>query len=198
MTIRKWPAGALILMLTATGLTIGQAQPDPNNAAKGDNPPAAAPGPDWAKMTPEQRKEAQVQMLKGIVVQGLNFAGFTDAKLQGTILDFMVAREKADQPVRDRAIKVAEALLAKDTSDKDMAILLADFRAEVDTARHRRKDQAAALDLAIGFSKNPKLDAFLSMMGLVGDESNFVGGESGSLAGVMTVIAPAVQGDLPK
>ena len=60
-----------------------------------------------------------------------------------------------------------------------IATVLADFRAAVAAEKTRREAALKQLDEDISYSKNPRLDALLTMGGLIGDEASYVGGMGG-------------------
>ena len=58
--------------------------------------------------------------------------------------------------------------------------MLNDFRASVDDEKNRRVDAVSALGGVLGLAKNPRLDAGLTVAGLLGDEWSIVNITPGS------------------
>lgn len=172
------------------------AQPDPGNAPKGGNPAAAAQpgGFDWGNMTPQQRRLAVQGMVEQTLRGSMSHLGYRDAALQDAVVAAALEQGKILEPVRDKHRRLAQALIGN-VSDRDAAVLLAQWRATVEEAERGRRAAATALDEKIDFSRKPKLEALLRSAGLVGDETNLMGGVAGGLLGTMTNLALAPEPD---
>jgi hypothetical protein len=70
---------------------------------------------------------------------------------------------------------VNQALRNGGMTDAQLATLMSDFRAEVAQERSRRTKALRELDTEIGYSKQPRLDALLTMSGIIGDEAYLAG-----------------------
>jgi hypothetical protein len=157
---------------------IAYAQPDPHNTIKAENPPNQVMGERrngrnrtyLRNMTPEQSEQATTARRKQNIKFRLQQVGVVDAATQNAVVEFAGIQEKARQMVRDKAQKVSEALRTQVLSDAQIAGLLADLRATAEDEKTRSSVASQALDRRISFSKRPKLDALLTLMGLVGDE----------------------------
>ncbi len=177
--------------------TVSLAQPDPNEAPKGVNPPVAMPGitpADWQKMTPQQKRAALQKGVEDTLRGTMTWLGYTDKPLQDAIIASALEREKALDEVRDKHRLVAQALIARQ-NDAQMEIALDNLRMAEDAAAEARAKQIAELDEKIDFSNKPRLTAFLSLVGILNDDSATLGGVLGSTISTMTNLA---MGDVPK
>jgi hypothetical protein len=192
---KKW---MLTLLLAAGVLSAGSAfaQPDLNNAPKGENPaPQAIWQQMWQNMTPEQRKQAMQMMAEQTVRGSLGWIGFNDAETQNLVINAMREQDTIYAPVRDQHLKVAQALMNKETDENQMATLMLSLRDAAEKARTEREATIKTLDERIAFSQQPRLEALLTMLGLVGNETQHVGGVLSSLGVAMGNLA--VAGQLP-
>lgn len=157
------------------GMGAGAPPPPPDGAPPFDGGPNAA-RPDMRNMTPEQRREAMQKMRAEGLRRTMNEAGFTQTATQDAVIAFMAAQDEAAQPLRDQMRKLGEAMRDTTVTDAQMAPLLADFRMAVEAERARRAKALKDLDAKIGYSKKPRLDAMLTLAGIIGDEASLVGG----------------------
>ncbi len=195
ITIKKW---TLSLMLAVGALTASHAfaQPDLDNPAKGENPPMQANWQKmWQNMTPEQRKQAMQTMAEQVVRGSIQQMGLNDAESQNLIINAMREQDAIYEPVRAQHLKVAQALMNKDTSDEQMTTLMQELRAASEKARVARDASIKTLDDRVAFSQQPRLETLLTMLGLVGNETEHVGGVMASLGLAMGNLA--VAGKLP-
>ncbi|BCM92949.1 hypothetical protein IAD21_04833 [Abditibacteriota bacterium] len=176
---------AMLCSVLAMG-TLSYAQPDPNDAPKGINPPIQMPGggADWQKMTPAQRRETMQQVTEQTLRGAMTFLGY-DPPTQTIIIEAVKEREKTLADVRDKNRIVARGLMAH-LDDAKMTIALDNLRfAQEDDADARAK-QIADLDKKLDFSHKPSLKAFLSLSGIISDDSAAMGGVLGNLMGALT------------
>jgi len=183
--IKRYFPIVCLTLAAVLGPKLTWAQPDPNNAPKAANPaPAPAPG-NWGAMTPEQRQQAIMQMMQGGLRMFMTRGGFPEQKIQDAVVDFMTQQEKEREQVRDQSAKMVQALLNNEMKDEDVANQLANFRAAVDVMKGNREAALADFDAKIEYSRKPRLEAFLTMVGLLGDESSYMSGMMGSMVGLM-------------
>lgn len=189
MQHKLFSASLLCLVLGAT--TFAHAQPDPNNAPKGANPPVMAPGmggADWQKMTPAQKRETIQKTTEQTLRGAMTWLGFADKTLQDTVVASAMLREKTLDEVRDKHRLVAQGLIARQ-SDAQMEIALDNLRMAQEDAADARVKQIADLDKKIDFSTKPRLKAFLSLVGIISDDSATIGGVLGNTINTMTNMA---------
>ena len=172
--------------------TLAHAQPDLNDAPKGANPPEQMPGgggmggmgAGWQKMTPAQRREAMQQMTDQTLRGAMAFIGL-DAPTQAIIVAAVKEQEKSLADVRESNSAVARGLMTK-IPDDQMDIALDNLRMAQEDAADARVKQIADLDKKLDFSHKPRLKAFLSLAGIIGEDQASLSGVMGNLMGVMT------------
>jgi hypothetical protein len=133
-------------------------------------------------MTPEQRQqwmEQRQQQMQQARAEGvrrmLTGAGFTQTGLQDAVVSFVQKQDEAVRGLQEQARKVNQALRNGGMTEAQLATLLSDFRTEVAQERTRRARALKELDAEVGFSKQPRLDALLTMSGMIGDEAYLAG-----------------------
>lgn len=164
------------------------AQPDPNNAPKGENPPNWQRGQN-GNLTPEQRAAAQKQRREQNLRQMMTMAEITDKMTQDALLAFVEAEEKARGPVRDAARKVVTAVGAgamgqPKVDDAAIATAMEAYRAAVKADEARRDAALDNLDNTINWRTMPRVDAFLTLLGYTSDPG-IMGGGMGGMMGMM-------------
>ena len=135
-------------------------------------------GGNYRNMTPQQRQQMQAQMREQQLRGALGQIGADEAS-QTAVLAFV--KEQSDAATALQPKIAAMRALFRGTGGDDTAIksALADYRSAVDVARKTRDAQTADLDKQISFSTKPKLEALLTMLGVIGDETAFVANLSG-------------------
>ena len=175
---------AIALTLALSGTV--QAQPDAA-PGMGGNPPnqqggGGRGGRGGGNMTPEQRAQMMQQMKERRALglrQMMTQANITDGGTQTFVIDYVDAQTDAEQSLQDKARAVQDALRNPNSTDEQIATALADFRAAVAAEKARREAALKQLDEDVSYSKNPRMDALLTMGGLIGDEASYVGGMGG-------------------
>ena len=178
-------SGPALLFLPSLAL----AQPNADNAPIAPNPPNQTPGGRGgnrggrggfgANLTDAQRQQLETQnrqWRQSQQRQRLVLAGVTDAPTQNAIVTYLEEGETARQKLREKWNTLSTAVRDGATTDTQLAALLNDFRGALDEERARRETARTALELKLGLSKNPRLDAQLTTAGLLGDEAAFVEG----------------------
>ncbi len=185
MKNQKWIAGPLALACSLGMAGLAGAQP-PATPGAGTNPPNQTAGGNlratWQNMTPEQRQAAIVQFTERRLRNDLTQAGFADAATQDPIVAFSKTMEALRRPLREKATKLREAVANK-TADAVVTPLISDLRKATEDAKQPREEALKVLDGKINYSTKPRLQAFLMVGGLLGDEMAFAGGAGGFGAG---------------
>ncbi len=168
--ISRW----FVLGATLATASLALAQGGPPNGGG----PGGFGGGNFRQMTPEQRQQAQTQRRERQLRGALNQIG-ADEATQTAVLAFV--KEQSDAATALQPKIAAMRALFRGTGGDDAAIksALADYRSAVDSARKTRDAQTADLDKQISFSTKPKLEALLTMLGVIGDETAFVANLSG-------------------
>ena len=148
-------------------------------------PNARPGGPDWARMTPDERRAAIRRIIGDTVRGSMTHLGYADRATQDIVVEAALAQEEALLPVREAHRKLALALVMNPKSDQETAVLMANLRDAIKNAKSEREVIIKGLETRLEFSKKPGLSAWLSIMGITGDESAFMGGIAANFAGAM-------------
>lgn len=163
--------GALTLGFGLVGTSVQAQPPTPGGNNGGNN----GGRPNFQTMTPEQRTAMMAQFQERRTRDTLNGYGVTDTKVQDVIVAYVKAQDAARQPLGDQSRLVTDALTNK-VPDAQLFTLFATLRTQVEAEKARVEKDRKTLDTLVGYSKNPRLGVVLTMMGLIGDESNYFGG----------------------
>ena len=149
-----------------------QAQPDLNNTPKATNP---APT-DWNAMTPAQQRVMVQGKVGGMLREAMTHIGTTDQEVQDAVVVTMIRQDEIYEPVRERHAQIAQTLIDNAASEEQVAALMTELRVASDKAREARDGSIADLENQIGFTSKPRLNALLTMVGLIGHEGIHMGG----------------------
>ena len=159
----KWFAGSMAVAM-AFAPTLAQAQGQGGGQGGGR--------PDFRNMTPEQRQQFMQQRMEEGVRQQLTAAGVVK-EVQDPIVEAWKAQQTARQDIAAKARELAQGLRPNGATDEELGIMLRDLREAVTAEKTRRDTAVKELDAKISYSKNPRLDAILTVLGLIGDESAY-------------------------
>lgn len=137
-------------------------------------------------------REAQMRAM-------MNASGISDKAVQDPIIAFALTRERERQPVVVLARDVAASLRTSapattpvadngaptttPASDETIAQKFTAYQQALDADKTLAANELAALDKQVSFSTNPRLKAFLSLVGLLDSDSFALGGPA-------TIFAP--------
>lgn len=164
MKLIRLPLVALLLALP----TLARAQPDPNQAPKGQNPTNRPPrgfGQAFTPMTPEQQRAA----LTGYLRPQLLAANVTDQKQQDAVLAFVLDEFEARQKLGESARTLAVGTRNPAMTDAQVAGLLNEYVAAIQDDKTRHQKALNTLKTAINVSQFPRLEAMLTLVGLWND-----------------------------
>ncbi|HEX8235869.1 MAG TPA: hypothetical protein VF600_07920 [Abditibacteriaceae bacterium] len=134
-------------------------------------------------MTPGERQQLMRQNREAATRRLLERAEVTDAATQNTIVEYIAgeqeAREKSRQSLRTANQKLAQAVRTGAVTQAQLGTLLGEFQNAAADEKERRATTAAELDRKVGYSKNPRLEAVLTILGAIGDESLYLAGGTG-------------------
>lgn len=150
------------------------------------------------KLPPDQMRARIKQMEEMALRAQLNQLGFKDKTLQDQIVAFIAEQEKSRDAVRIAGAKVQAALRTQGaaTTDQGLTALLEDYLGAVDDAIDDREDASAKLDALVGWSRNPRLRAFLSLNGFIGEGAWLTGDVM--MSGMMAMGSLGQLGPAPK
>ena len=158
----------LCVLMPLVSVTIARAQDGAPDANEGDNAPVAAAGVKSVGKrvapTPEERRQATEDRLRSLM-KNLGIGG---AATQDAILDYLAADESARAALRE-AEKSLMTALRRDVPPERMRDLLGDYRAAIETDKSERASAQRKLDARVGYSLDPKLEAVLWLMGVLGE-----------------------------
>ena len=160
---------------------VAKAQPDPNNAPKADNPDNRAPRANRPQLTPEERQARRDEQRKQFMKRQLERVGVTDEAQQTAVTQYIEGETKASQDLQESGRALGQALRADAISDTQVAALLNTYNVAIDDDRARRKAAQKKLGESVDLLKAPRLEAYLTLMGLYGDgprAGNFGGGNN--------------------
>jgi hypothetical protein len=157
------------------------------------------------QMTPEQRQQAQQALQNGdfAALQGMmggrggqggrggfgggNAAareerqrqlmvqsGITDKTVQDTIIEFVRTQEQARRPLLQMARDLSQNLATR--PNEEITTVLAAFRKAAADDQTRYEAALKELDQKIQYSANPKIETFLTLIGVIGNEVLPIGG----------------------
>lgn len=149
-----------------------QAQPAANGA------PAGGPM-DWNNMTAEQRREARQRMREPMLRALLDQGDFNEQTEIAPILQFATAQEDARNPIRELSRTIAQKLIEAGTTEEQITQLLKDLKQDTQAEHDWRPGAVKMLDEMTAYSKKPRLEALLTVLGYTGDEASFIDGISG-------------------
>ncbi len=151
-------------------------------------------------MTPEQRQQMQERMQQFQQMMGgatgatgttapapqmsvedarralLNSALITDRATQDAIIAFVDAQDKRRAALTQKALALNGALADESVRPSHLSALLDDLHQATKDEQAQNKDGLAELDTKIQYSTTPRLEAFLTLIGVLGDDANLAGG----------------------
>lgn len=158
------------LALLALPIVAG-AQPDPNNAPKGDNPVNRAVGgggrnrPQFQDMTPEQRMTLMRETFK----RQLTRAKVTGDTQQNAVTDYVIGETQARQKLEAATLALQTGIRGTTATDAQVAGLLNDYNAAMADDKARHQKALDTLKATIDVTQFPRLEAMLTLAGLYGD-----------------------------
>lgn len=143
-------------------------------------------------MTPEQRQrwsERQAQMQQNqrqqqvASVSGddrqkylMTSAGISDMTVQDAIIAFVNEQSQRRQPVTEAATQLSALLADATTTPEALSAQVTKLQTASKDFRTWKEGALKELDTKIGYSKNPRLQSLLTLVGILGDESTDAGG----------------------
>ena len=152
MKLKFWPLAALLI---ATPL-VAQAQPDPNNGPKAENPE-------------NRRPNDRTKAIENLFRRQLEGIGVVETAQQDTTLAFLKGEFEARGEVMQKGSKLAQALRGNALTEPQIAALLNEYQVALEDEKVRREKAQADFKAKLDYTKTPKLEAWLVVMGAVGD-----------------------------
>ncbi|MDF2440354.1 MAG: hypothetical protein JWN98_1338 [Abditibacteriota bacterium] len=126
------------------------------------------PGGNFGGAQTRENRQRQVMVASGI----------TDEAVQDAIILFLSTQEKERQPLLEMARQLNQSLANPETTSEQTTAALAAFRAAVAADKTRYDAALQELDAKIRYTTTPKIEAFLTLIGILGNEAPTVGGSS--------------------
>ena len=101
--------------------------------------------------------------------------GIVEKDVQDAILAFLTAQETARQPLVGMARRLNGELADANVTDEQTSAALAEFRKAVADDQVRYQNALRDLDAKINYTSKPRLEAFLTMIGVIGPEASALG-----------------------
>ena len=125
---------------------------------------ALPPGLARKQLTPEERRQQTEERLRALMVN----LGITATATQDAIIVYLAEDEMGHSNVREAEKRLLTGL-RRQVPPERMRDLIGDYRATLDGDRARRASAQAKLDVRVGYSLDPKLEATLWLMGVLGE-----------------------------
>jgi len=171
-TTVAWPA-------LFASLPAAQAQPAGNGAAANGAAPRPGGPMDWNNMTPERRREVRQGMREPMLKSRLDQADFVEQTEIAPVLQYASAQEDARSPLREQSRTLAKKLLDAATREEDIATALGDLKRDTQAELEWQAGAEKMLADMTGYLAKPRLEAALTVLGLIGDEAGYIDGMSG-------------------
>ena len=157
---------ALAVAASVAAAPVAHAQPDPNNAPKAENPDNRPARP---QLTRQQREEQRQAARKRQMTRQLERIGIIEAAQQDAVVDYIDGESEAAENLQTSSRALSTALRTEAVTDTQVATLLNDYHVAIEDHRARRKAAQAKLNESVNLLEYPRLEAFLTLMGLYGD-----------------------------
>ncbi|RYX82821.1 hypothetical protein EON83_17810 [bacterium] len=142
--------------------------------------------------TNTQRETMRATMRENQIRTSLTNAGFTDTTIQDPIVALAKMEQAASQGLLPKINALRTALnnnaqnnaggnntQGNNMNGRSVADIFADYRSAVADMQEARATAIINLDKTVSFSTNPTLEALLTMLGIIGDETGFVSNLAG-------------------
>ena len=142
--------------------------------------------PDYRQLTQEQREMLAEQVRDFAREQTIRLmmsnAGFTEKAVQDEVIAFAKVQNNATEKLSEQNRKMFDGLREQNAPAAQLSALMNDYRAAQEDENARRKTSLDALDAKLNYRKQPRLEAVLTTLGLIGDEMA-VAGLGGAVGG---------------
>ena len=155
---------ALALAASIAAAPGAHAQPDPNNAPKAQNPDNRP-----ARPTREQREAQRDEQRQRFMTRQLERIGVTDKDQQTAVTNYIKTETEAGGDIQEKGRALATAMRTEAVTDQQVATLLNDYNVAIEDNRARHQAAQKKLGESVDLLKNPRLEAFLTLMGIYGD-----------------------------
>lgn len=127
---------------------------------------------DWGRGREDARPTFAEERLRQMMV----LSGVTSRATQDAILEFLRNDEEGKQSIRDAGRNLWNGM-RRDVPPERLQTLLHDYQKVMQTQREARLRAQTALDARVGYTLDAHLEAFLWLLGVLGDGQNLVGNQ---------------------
>lgn len=172
------PALALALLLATRAPAAPEPNAQPNQAPqppRAEVPPDQAPGAQGDGQGGERqknqraRREAEREKRSQNLRRVMTSMGFSDRALQDEVLRYISSEVRERSLVRRKAQEIYAVLRDPARTDDEVRGLLHEYQAVVEADLARRRKAEDAFNERIHFRANPRLEAMLTLFGIIGD-----------------------------
>lgn len=178
--MKLFPITVFLASFALAPLATALAQPDLNQAPKATNPTNRARNPQ-RDLTREQRMEifddpAKLREFNRRNLRAqLERINVRDAPSQDAVLLFVEAEMNARENLTEAARELQRSMRGDVLTETQFAAQLNAYQVALEDERERRETARATLKKQVDVSKNPRLEAMLTLMGALGDGPNLGG-----------------------
>ncbi len=137
-------------------------------------------------MTPEQRAQMEARRAQFMqqrekertdwVRQALTAAGYGDAALQDAVIDMMKVDTEGLASLQEMERQLAQKLTDPAFQPEAFTTELKTFRDAVAAYQNKKKEKLEKFDVTYKYTTQPKLETTLVVLGVLGQETNLIGG----------------------
>lgn len=139
--------------------------------------------PNFQNMTPEERQtwmaqaeQRRTEERQGWLRQAMLASGVTDTTAQSAVIDYIASVDQSKTTLREMARALSASLVKTNTTDAEISTSLTAYRAAVAAARTKQAADLAALNTTTKYSTSPRVEALLTLLGVLGPETSELGG----------------------
>jgi hypothetical protein len=133
---------------------------------------------NFGELTPEERQQANARSRERGLRSLLTEGHVVEKEVQDAVIAFVNEQDEAREPLREMASKLLETVNGAAAGDALVPGMLAELRTKVAAEKERHAKAIEALDARIGYSKKPRLEAALTVLGIIGDEAVSIEGDT--------------------
>lgn len=125
-----------------------------------------------ARQRQEQAEKAKWEWVK----QTFLASGFTDAAMHEAFVGYLQEREKSVKTLQEQARELTGLLIAPEPTNEEVKAALGAYRAAVAADKAKNTRKLGELEEQFQYSTKPRLETLLSVLGVVGSETEYLGG----------------------
>jgi hypothetical protein len=131
----------------------------------------AQPNAQQTQTAQQEQKQYRSRLITSMRLS-MRIHQLNDEELQNTLITFLIEQGVARRNLRAQGAKLREAMRNTMLSDTQVSEILRSYRAASEQTKADYNKALIELDAKIGYSKNPRLEATLVMLNIIGDEES--------------------------